>query len=148
MIVKHCGINYECDVAAKCTSDNYIKLYKDGKEIAAFYNITDFTDFEISGGSFVAPCSGGNPILLTTYVVKGCTITAADWQTAADGRFYYEIENALISGNETTCNIMLFFAEGTNLVYDGEQHDGKIILYTTAAPLADVAIDSVQITRV
>lgn len=148
MIVKHSGINYECETAVKCTNDNYIKLYTDGKEVAAFYDISDFTEFEASGGSFIEPCDCGNPILLTTYVVKGCRITAADWATAADGRFYYEITNALISGNPTTCNIMLFFAEGTNLTYDGEQHDGKIILYTTAAPLADVVIDSIQITRV
>lgn len=148
MIVKHCGINYECEVAVKCINDNYIKLYTDGKEIAAFYNISDFTEFEISGGSFIEPCDCGNPILLTTYVVKGCTITAEDWVTAEDGVFYYEIANALISGNSTTCNIMLFFAEGTNLVYDAEQEDGKIILYTSAAPLADVVIDSIQITRV
>lgn len=148
MIVKHCGINYECDVAAKCTSDNYIKLFKDGKEIAAFYEITDFTDFEISGGSFVAPCDGGKPILLTTYAMKGCTITAEDWATADDGRFYYEIENALISENATTCNIVLFFAEGTELTYNAVQGAGKITIYTTAAPLADVVIDSMQITRV
>lgn len=147
MIVKHCGIDYECDVAAKCTSDNYIKLYKDGKEIAAFYEITDFSDFEISGGSFVAPCDGGNPILLTTYVVKGCTISAADWGTADDGRFYYEIENDLVSANATTCNIMLFFAEGTKLIYSAVQSNGKITLYTTAAPLADVVIESIEITR-
>lgn len=148
MIVKHCGINYECEVAVKCINDNYIKLYTDGKEIAAFYNISDFTEFEISGGTFIEPCDCGNPILLTTYVVKGCTITAEDWVTAEDGGFYYEIANALISGNSTTCNIMLFFAEGTNLVYDAEQEDGKITLHTYAAPFEDVVIDSIQIARV
>ena len=148
MFVTHCGTTYECDVAAKCTSDNYIKLYKDGKEIAAFYEISDFSDFEISGGSFVAPCSGGNPIILTTYVVKGRTISAEDWATADDGRYFVEIENDLISANATTCNIMLYFAEGTSLSYDAEQENGKIVLYTSAAPLVDVVIDSIEITRV
>ena len=149
MIVTHSGTSYECAAAAKCTSDNYIKLYdENGNEIVSFYNISDFSEYEISGGEFVAPCECGNPIVLTTYVVKGRTISAADWILSDDGtKYYYEIANRLISGNATTCNIMLFFAEGTELSYSAKQEEGKIIFYVDSAPLVDVTINSIQITR-
>ena len=149
MILTHCGTTYECAVAVKCTSDNYIRLYDaNGAEIAAFYNISDFSDYELSGGDFVAPCHGGLPIALTTYAIKGRTITAADWVLSDDGTEYcYEIENSLISANSTTCNILLFFAHGTELEYRSEQEAGKIVLYTEAAPLEDVVINSIVIMR-
>ena len=146
MILTHCGVTYNCDAAVKCTSDKYIKLYKNGEEIAAFYNISDFSEYEISGGSFTYPCEGGNPILLTSYAIKGCTISTNDWILSGN-RYYYEIENGLFSANAKTCNILLFFAEGTEVSYTAEQANGKITLFTDAAPLADVVIDSIEITR-
>ena len=148
MIVTHSNVTYECDVAVKCENDNYIKLYKNGEEIAAFYNISDFTDYSISGGSFIDPCDCANPISLKTYAVKGCTIAPGNWINADDGRYYYEIENSLISGNTTTCNILLFFAAGTEFTYDATQEEGKIILYKNVKPDVDIVIDSIQITRV
>lgn len=148
MIVTHSGETFECDTAVRCESDKYIKLYKNGEEIAAFYNISDFSEYTISGGSFTYPCECDNPILLTTYAIKGCTIATNDWILSDDGsKYYYEIESGLFSGNAKTCNILLFFAEGTELSYTAEQANGKITFFTDAAPLADVVIDSIQITR-
>ena len=110
MIVTHCGTSYECAVAVKCEDDKYIKLYDaDGVEIAAFYNISDFTEYSISNGSFVAPCDCDTPIIVSTYAVRGRTITPDAW-LFADDRWVYEIENPLISANTTTCNVFLLFA--------------------------------------
>ena len=148
MIVTHCGTSYECAAAVKCTSDNYIKLYdENGNETAAFYNISDFSDYEIAGGSFVGPCECGNPVVLTTYVVKGRTISTTDWILADDNKYYCEIEHRLISANTTTCNILLFFAKGTILSYTATQEEGKIVLCVEAAPISDIVIDSLQITK-
>ena len=146
MIVTHSGTTYTCDAAVKCESDKYIKLYKNGEEIAAFYNISDFSEYEVSGGSFSYPCAGNDPILLTTYVVKGRTISPTDWILSGN-QYYYEIEHNLFSGNEKTCNILLFFEDVTKLQYDATQEDGKITLYTNAAPLVDIVINSIQITK-
>lgn len=150
MQVIHSGVTYECNVAVKCENDKYIKLYDaNGVEIAAFHNISDFSEYEISGGSFIAPCDCETPIVLTTYVIGGRTIAADAWILSEDGTKYsYEIENALISGNATTCDILLLFAKDTALEYEATQEDGKIILSVAAAPLYDVVIDSIQITRV
>ena len=145
----HCGAVYECAIAVKCENDNYIRLYNEnGVEIISFYDISDYTDYELSGGSFVAPCDCGAPIPLSTYSIGSRTITPEAWieNTEANG-FYYEIENALISDNTTTCNILLLFAEGTNFEYKGSQENGKIVLSVSAAPLVDIVIDSIQITR-
>lgn len=146
MIVTHSGATFDCDTAVRCESDKYIKLYKNGEEIAAFYNILDFSEYEISGGSFTYPCECDNPILLTTYVVKGRTISPADW-TLSGNQYYYEIEHNLFSGNAKTCNILLFFEDVTKLQYEATQEDGKITLFTKAAPLVDIVIDSIQITK-
>lgn len=149
MKVIHCGTTYECSYAVKCENDNYIKLYNEnGAEIAAFHNISDFADYEISGGTFVDPCSCRMPIALSVYSIGGRTISTNDWILGADNRYYYEIESDLISANITTCNISIFFAQGTDFEYEAMQETGKLILYTTAAPLADVVIDSLQITRI
>lgn len=146
----HCGVTYECDVAVKCTDDNYIKLYdSNGVEIAAFYKITDYSDYELSGGDFIAPCDCSFPIVLTTYIIGGRTITTNDWALSDAGEYYFEIENDLISGNATTCNVLLLFAPGTELEYTSTQESGKLTLSIGAsAPLADVVIDSIQISRV
>lgn len=149
MIVTHCGTSYECAAAVKCTSDNYIKLYdENGNEIASFYNISDFSEYEISGGSFVGPCECGNPVVLTTYAIQGRTIATTDWVLSEDeSSYYYEIENGLISANTTTCNVFLLFAQGTKLDYTATQEAGKITIKTSAAPLADVIIESIQISK-
>ena len=145
----HCGNTYECHVAVKCESDKYIKLYDaNGVEIAAFHNISDFSDYSVSGGSFVAPCDCETPIVLTTYVIGGRTIAPDAWILSDDGTKYnYEIASSLISGNATTCDILLLFAKDTDLEYEATQADGKIILSVAAAPLYDVVIESIQITR-
>ena len=149
MKVIHCGTSYDCDVAVKCGSDKYIKLYKEGVEIVAFHNISDFSDFEISGGSFTAPCDCTMPIPLTAYAIGGRTITTDDWILSDEGsKYYYEIESDLISGNTTTCNILLIFADGTELEYKATQESGKVTLFVDAAPLYDVTIETIEITRV
>ena len=128
---------------------NYIKLYNDsGVEIAAFYNISDFSKFAITGGTFVDPCGCAMPIPLSIYSVGGRTITTNDWILSEDETFYYyEISHDLISANATTCNVMLLFAQGTELEYTATQEAGKITLHTEAALIDDVVIESIQITR-
>lgn len=150
MQIIHCGTTYECAVAVKCDDDNYIKLYdENGVEIAAFYNISDFSDFEISGGSFIPPCDCTFPIVLTVYTIGGRTITTDDWiLSEEENKYYYEIESNLISANSTTCNILLSFAPGTELEYNATQAAGKVTLFVDAAPLYDVVIEGIQITRV
>lgn len=149
MKVTHSGTTYDCDVAVKCENDKYIKLYDaNGVEIASFHDISDFSEYTISGGSFIDPCDCSMPIKLNTYIVGGCTIPSNAWILSEDEtEFYFEIENALISSNEETCDIMLHFAEGTEITYNATQEGGKIVLHTTAAPLADVVIERMQITR-
>lgn len=148
MILTHSGESYECDVAVKCEYDNYIILYKNGAEIAAFNNISDFTDYVLSGGSFIAPRDFSMPIHLSVYTIGSRTISVSDWVLSEDGtQYYYEIASSIISGNTTTCNVFLLFAQGTELEYTSKQESGKITLYTEEAPLAEVVIDSVQIFR-
>lgn len=147
MKVTYGNTTYECDVAVKCECDKYIKLYKNGLEIAAFYGISDFSKYTISGGSFIPPSDCAMPIPLTAYVIGGRTIGTSAWKLE-NGRYSYTIENGLISANETTCNILLLFAEGTELEYSAAQEAGKIILYADAKPETDIVIDSIQITRV
>ena len=149
MNVIHCGTTYVCAVAVKCESDKYIKLYdENGTEIAAFHGISDFSEYETSGGSFVDPCACTMPIALSAYSIGGRTITTNDWILGEDNRYHYEIENDLISANVTTCNILILFAPGTELEYEATQEAGKLTLYTDAAPLDDIVIDSVQVTRI
>ena len=149
MKVIHCGTTYECAYAVKCENDNYIKLYNEnGAEIAAFHNISDFADYELIGGTFVDPCSCRMPLALSVYSIGGRTISTDDWILGEDNRYYYEIESALISGNVTTCNISIFFAQGTELDYEATQEAGKLTLYTKAAPLSAIVIDSLQVTRI
>ena len=149
MFVEHSGISYECASAIKCENDKYIKLYNEnGAEIAAFNHISDFSEYTASGGSFVDPSNCTTPIALTPYATGGRTISANDWILTDSGDAYYcTIENELISANVATCNVLLLFAAGTELEYTAQQEAGKITLSTTAAPLADVVIESVQITR-
>lgn len=150
MKVIHSGTTYECSTAIKCVNDRYIKLYdENGVEIAAFHDISDFSEYEVSGGSFSDPCSCPTPIILKRYVIGGKTIAFDAWSLSDDGtKFYHEIESNLISGNEKTCDVYLHFASGTELNYEGTQEDGKIILWTDAAPLYDVVIEKIEITRV
>lgn len=144
----HSGITYNCEVAVKCENDRYIKLYDaSGAEIAAFHNISDFTEYEILDGAFVAPCDCTKPILLSTYVIGGRTIKTTDWIESETGGFHYEINNDLISSNITTCDVLLLFAPGTELEYKATQETGKVVLYADSAPEADIVIDSIQITR-
>lgn len=150
MKVIHCGVSYECSVAVKCEADKFIKLYDEyGTEIAAFIGITDFSLFEISGGSFIPPYDCEMPISLNPYSIGGRTITTYDWTySEALGKYYYEIVNGLISNNETTCNILLLFKQDTELEFEAKQESGKVVLFVDAAPLADIVIESIKITRV
>lgn len=150
MKVTHSGTTYECSTAIKCVNDRYIKLYdENGVEIAAFHDISDFSEYEVSGGSFKDPCSCIMPIALSTYVIGGKTIKYDEWILSDDNtKYYHEIESALISGNENTCDVLLSFAPGTEFSYSATQEDGKIILWTDAAPLYDVVINRILITRV
>ena len=147
MLLTHCGATYECHVAVKCENDNYIKLYDaNGMEIAAFHNISDFSEYEISNGDFISPCDCSFPVKLSAYSIGGRTIATSDWiQTTDAQKYYYEISNALISSNITTCNIMLFFAAGTEFAYEATQEQGKVVLYTENIPDSDIVIDSIQI---
>lgn len=149
MKITHSGITYDCTKAVKCEYDRYIKLYdENGVEIVAFHGITDFEEYEISGGSFVDPCNGGNPIALSVYAIGGRTISTNDWILSDSGEYQFEINNSLISANKTTCNILLLFAPGTEFEYSATQEEGKIIISTgDSAPLDDIVIDGIQITR-
>jgi len=148
MKVTHNNRTYECNVAVKCEIDKYIKLYdENGAEIASFYNISDFSKYTISGGSFVDPCDCSIAIPVSKYVIGGRTITTNNWILSDDGKYIYEIENDVISGNATTCDILLLFAKGTSLSYEATQEDGKLTLSCVVAPTSDIVIDSIQITR-
>lgn len=148
MKVTHSGITYDCSIAVKCENDKYIKLYdENGAEIASFHNILDFSEYTVSGGSFTDPQKCAMPIPLAAYAIGGRTIAPDDW-ILADNRYHYDIENDLISENAATCNVLLLFAKETELEYEASQESGKIVLYTDAAPLYDVVIDGIQITRV
>lgn len=148
MKVFHNDVSYDCAVAVKCEYDKYIKLYDaNGVEIAAFHDISDFSQYTISGGSFIDPCACSMPIALTAFSIGGRTIRTNDW-TLSGNKYHYTISSGLISANETTCNILLLFAPGTELSYTASQEAGKIVLSTPAAPIADVVIESIQISRV
>lgn len=150
MKVTYGNTTYECSVAVKCEADEYIKLYdENGVEIAAFYGISDFSQYVISGGSFTEPGENKMPIALTTYSIGGRTISTDNWILSEDEtEYYYEIENNLISSNITTCDILIVFADGTDLDYTATQEAGKIILHVAAAPLSDIVINSIYVTRV
>lgn len=148
MTLTYCGTTYTCATAVKCEEDNYIKLYdSNGTEIASFDNISDYSDFVLSGGSFVAPCDCTFPIPLSAYAIGAKTISSNEWILGGDSRYYFAIESDLISANTATCDIILYFADGTELEYTAEQEAGKITLYTESAPLVDVRLDSIQIFR-
>lgn len=150
MRVTYGKTTYECNVAVKCENDKYIKLYdENGTEIASFVGISDFSLFEISGGSFTPSYNSEMPIALDTYAIGGRTITTYDWTYSESlEKYYYEIANSLISNNETTCNILLLFKQGTELKFEAKQEEGKVVLFVDAAPLEDIVIDSIQIARV
>lgn len=147
MKIIHCGETFDCAVAVKCEADKYIKLYDaSGAEIVAFHDISDFSDYTIEGGTFVAPCDCTLPISLKTYSIGGRTITSGEW-IASDAGYYVEIANSLISSNTTTCNIMLLFAPGTEFEYSARQEEGKIVIIAANIPFDDVVISGIQITR-
>lgn len=148
--VTHSGTTYDCAVAVKCTDDKYIKLYDaNGAEIVSFNGISDFSQYTISGGSFVAPCDCAMPIPLSPYALGGRTITTNDWSYSSADGYYYEIASDLISANATTCNVILLFAQGTELAYTARQEAGKIKIITgSTAPLYNVVIEGIQILRV
>ena len=149
MFVTHSGETYECAVAVKCENDKYIKLYDAaGTEIASFYGISDFSDYEVTGGSFVEPCNCAMPIALSAYTIGGRTITTNDWILSEDeSQYYYEIESGLITANKSTCNVGLLFAPGTELEHEIAQDAGKLTIYTSAASLDDIVIESIQIIK-
>lgn len=77
MKVTHCGVVYDCATAVKCEVNKFIKLYDaNGVEIASFDNISDFSDYTISGGSFTAPGSCSLPIPLFVFNLGGKTYCA------------------------------------------------------------------------
>lgn len=144
----HSNEEYECSIAVKCESDKYIKLYDaNGAEIASFNHISDFSEYTLSGGYFIAPSSCNTPIELTTYVLGGCAIAPDDWELA-DGKYKYTIRNDSISANTTTCDILLIFAKDTQLTYQATQANGEITLSVDMKPTTDIVIDSIIITRI
>jgi len=151
MQLTHDGATYDCSVAVKCEIDKYIKLYDEsGAEIFSFEGISDFSKYEIVGGSFIDPCDCTMPLAVSTHVVGGVTIAPGDWKEfTPGGRYYFVIENDLISANESTCNIMLFFEEGTILNFEAAQEQGKIKLFVPRdhVPTESIIINSIQITR-
>lgn len=149
MKIKHNGVTYECAKAVKCSDDCYIKLYDEaGNEIAAFFGISDFEDYEIIDGEFTDPCDCNVPLQLTLYTIGGRTIQADDWIENDEGVFEYEITSDLISSNISTCNVMLFFAQGTELEFTSIQSRGSIKLQTKSAPTDAIMIESIHIERV
>lgn len=151
MQITHDGATYDCSVAVKCENDKYIKLYDEsGAEIYSFEGISDFSKYEIVGGSFIAPCDCTMPIAVSTHVVGGVTINPSDWRVYTTGKSYcFTIKNDLISANEATCNIILFFAEGTKLDFEATQKQGKVTLIVPIdkIPTESIIIKSIQITR-
>lgn len=148
MQVTHSGVTYECNVAVKCETDKYIKLYDaNGVEIVSFNHISDFSDYTISGGSFIPPSNCNVPIELTTYVIGGRTIAPGDWKST-NGKYAYTISNDLISANSTTCDILLNFAKDTQLTYQATQANGEITLSVDMKPTTNIVIDSIIITRI
>ena len=149
MILKHNGTSYECHKAIKCADDCYIKLYDEaGNEIASFFGISNFDDYEIVGGEFTYPSDCNVPLKLTLYTIGGRTIQADDWIENDEGVFEYEITSDLISSNIATCNVMLFFAQGTELEFTSIQSSGSIKLQTKSAPTDAIVIESIHIERV
>lgn len=148
MQLKHSGETYECNVAVKCESDKYIKLYDaNGVEIASFNHISDFSDYTLSGGSFTPPSNCSMPIEVTTYIIGERVIAINDW-VLEDGKYKYTITHNLISANCTTCDILLIFAKGTILQYEAEQKAGELVLYTESIPASDITIESIKISRI
>lgn len=77
MKVTHSGVTYDCATAVKCEVNKFIKLYdENGTEIASFDNISDFSDYTISGGSFTAPGSCSLPLPLFVFNLEGKTYCA------------------------------------------------------------------------
>lgn len=149
--VTHAGITYECAQAIRCDYDKYIKLYdSNGIEMAAFYDIKDFSEYTVTDGSFDYPQNCSFPIPLNTYLLGARVIEYDDWKPTGDGRLYYEIESEWITEQATTCNILLLFEEGTTLEYTATQENGKVTLYISNDPddLNIIYIQSIQITRV
>lgn len=148
MTLTYCGTTYTCATAVKCEDDNYIKLYdSNGVEIASFNDISDWSDFVLSGGSYIAPCDCTLPIPLSAYSIGAKTISSSNWTLGDDSRYYFEIASDLISANTATCDIILYFAEGTELDYEATQEAGKITLYTESVPLEDIKVESIQVFR-
>lgn len=147
MIVTHDGISYECATAVKCEDDKYIKLFNEaGAEIASFNHISDFTAYTASGGAWIAPCDCSKPIPVSGHAIGKHTIRKEDWILKENNKFYYEIQNDLISANTTTCDILLNFAPGTEFEYSATQEAGKIIFAVNTRPDADITINSMRIT--
>lgn len=148
MQLVHSGVTYECSVAVKCESDKYIKLYDaNGVEIASFNYISDFSDYTLSGGSFVPPSNCSMPIEVTTYILGKRVIALNDW-ILENGKYKHSIVHNLISANSTTCDILLIFANGTIFEYEAEQKAGELILYTSSLPASDITIESIKISRI
>lgn len=144
----HSNDRYVFDVAVKCENDRYIRLYDEsGAEIASFNDISDFSEYPIYGGEFTTPDSCKMPIPLSYYMIGGVTITPDDWEYWGGGEYYYKLSNPLISGNPTTCNVLLNFANGTMFEYTATQEDGSILIFPQSVPTVDIVINSIQITR-
>lgn len=146
--ITHCGMEYSCATAVKCTSDKYIKLFdENGVEIVSFDNISDFEEYTISGGSFTDPAACSVPLKMTTYVIGGRTILVSDWKEVI-GNYVYEIEHELFSQNKATCDIFICFGTNYDFDYIATQENGKIKLTTFQKPEEDIVITSIQVSKV
>lgn len=144
----HNGITYEAEYAVRCDKDKYIKLF-DAKynEIAAFHEISNFSDYTLVGG-WTSPCAYyPTPISLSAYAMPGAIINATNWIEGESG-YYYDITNALISGNTKTCHVILNFASGTEFEYKAEQTTNQIRLIVDKIPNDLINIESITILRV
>ena len=151
MFLVYLNESYECSVAVKCEHNRYIKLYDaNGEEIASFTDIADFSEYNVTGGSFTTPASCKFPILATNYIIGGATIGINDWKKTTEstyGSYEYEIKNPIISANAVTCNIFLNFKFGTVFDYTAVQREGSLTLYTHAIPEKDIEIENIQVVK-
>lgn len=124
----HDGVSYECARAVMCEEDCYIRLYDAaGKEIAAFFNISDFSQYTLSGGEFSYPDCGA-VIPMATYLI-GSYYCPDDYWTKNGVYYDYTIEHPLITHNMATCIVTYTSMHSTlnNIKHRVEQDNGKII---------------------
>ena len=136
MKVTHCGVVYDCATAVKCEVNKFIKLYdENGTEIASFDNISDFSDYAISGGSFTTPGSCSLPIPLFVFNLGGktyCALNVKDGERVelAQAKDFLPLTGGFMRGatmfdiDGTFCSVS-GTSSGTELLASDKNADGS-----------------------